>query len=215
MRFWQKKTGTDQQGAGQAQNAPVQGKNRKKSSLREWVESALVALVLALIIRTFIVQAFKIPTGSMRPTLLEGDAILVNKFIYGARVPFSGWQLPAMREPRRGDIIVFIYPEDPKKDFIKRLVAGGGETVEIKNGSIYVNDKPVTDPLFAGRYYYNRGEYGDLNKKVTVPQGYYFVLGDNSFSSQDSRYWGFVPEKNIRGKAICIYWPPNRIRVIR
>ncbi|MGE5308566.1 MAG: signal peptidase I [Deltaproteobacteria bacterium] len=188
---------------------------KKKSALYEWIESAIVALLLALVIRTFIVQAFRIPTGSMRPTLLEGDAILVNKFLYGARVPFTGWQLPAVRNPVRGDIIVFMYPEDPKKDFIKRLVGLPGESVEIRNGTIYVNDRPVTDPSFNGRYYYNRGDYGDTGKKVTVPDHSYFVLGDNSFSSQDSRYWGFVPEKYIRGKAICIYWPPNRIRAIK
>lgn len=192
---------------------PAQQK-KKKSSLHEWVESAIVALILALIIRTFIVQAFKIPTGSMRPTLLEGDAILVNKFLYGARFPLTGWQLPKVRVPERGDVIVFIYPEDPKKDFIKRLVAKGGETVEIRNGSIYINDKPLTDPVFSGKYYYNKGEFGGLDQKIVVPEGYYFVLGDNSFSSQDSRFWGFVPEKNIRGKAMVIYWPPQRLRVI-
>jgi signal peptidase I len=188
---------------------------KKKSNLREWIESAVVALILAMIIRTFIVQAFKIPTGSMRPTLIEGDAILVNKFLYGARLPFTGWKLPAVRQPHRGDIIVFIYPEDPKKDFIKRVVAQGGEIVEIRNGTIYINDAPVTDPAFAGRYYYNRGEFGDVNARITVPKGSYFVLGDNSFTSQDSRYWGFVPEKNIRGMAMVIYWPLTRIRVVK
>jgi signal peptidase I len=192
-----------------------EAKRKKKSAVREWVESAIVALVLAMVIRTFVVQAFKIPTGSMRPTLLEGDAILVNKFLYGARVPLAGWKLPAVRQPQRGDVVVFIYPEDPKKDFIKRLVAGPGESVEIRNGNIYVNDKPVTDAAFAGRYYYNRGEYGEAGRKITVPDHSYFVLGDNSFSSQDSRYWGFVPDRNIRGKAMVIYWPPNRIRAIK
>lgn len=187
----------------------------KKSQLREWVESIVIALLLALVIRTFVVQAFKIPTGSMRPTLLEGDAILVNKFIYGAKFPFPAWQLPAVRKPVRGDVIVFIYPEDPKKDFIKRLVAVGGETVEIRNGTIYINDQPVTNADFNGRYYYNRGDFGESGKKITVPENSYFVLGDNSFSSQDSRFWGFVPAKNIRGKAICIYWPPQRIRLIK
>lgn len=194
---------------------PDTGTKKKKSALHEWIESAVIALILALIIRTFIVQAFKIPSGSMHPTLLEGDAILVNKFLYGARIPLTPWKLPSIRPPARGDIIVFVYPEDPKKDFIKRLVAKGGETVEIRNGTIYVDDKPVTDPAFNCRYYYNKGDFGGINQKITVPEGMYFVLGDNSFTSHDSRYWGFVPEKNICGKALVIYWPPNRIRVLK
>jgi signal peptidase I len=189
--------------------------SKKKSALHEWIESAVVALILAIIIRTFVIQAFKIPTGSMEPTLHVGDAILVNKFLYGARIPFTPWKLPAIRQPASGDIIVFIYPEDPKKDFIKRLVAKGGETVEIRNGTIYINDVQITNPAFDGRYYYNKGEFGDFNKKIVVPEGSYFVLGDNSFTSQDSRYWGFVPEKNIRGKAIIIYWPLNRLQMLK
>jgi signal peptidase I len=168
-----------------------------------------------MFIRTFIVQAFKIPTGSMQPTLMVGDAILVNKFLYGAKVPFTRWKLPVVREPARGDVIVFIYPVDPKKDFIKRMVGLPGETVEIRNGTIYVNDQPVAGPKFNGRYYYNRGEFGDAGMKITVPPKSYFVLGDNSNSSQDSRYWGFVPEENIRGKAMFIYWPLTRLRIIK
>ncbi len=182
----------------------------------DWVESIIIAFLLAMVIRAFVVQAFKIPTGSMRPTLLEGDIILVNKFIYGAKVPLtSDKRLPKIREPKRGDVVVFIFPENPKKDFIKRLVGLPGDVVEIKSGSIYVNDKPLLDPLFSQRYYYNRGDYGQEATKVTVPAGNYFMLGDNSASSQDSRYWGFVPAKNILGKAILIYWPLNRIRLIK
>ncbi|MDD4899175.1 MAG: signal peptidase I [Candidatus Omnitrophica bacterium] len=188
---------------------------KKKSVWREWVESIVVAFVLAMFIRAFIIQAFKIPTGSMRPTLIEGDIILVNKFIFGAKIPFTEYRLPALRNPKRGDVVVFIYPENPKKDFIKRLVATGGETVEIKDGTIYVNDKPLLEPEFGKRYYYNRGEYGQENKKITVPPDGLFVLGDNSASSQDSRYWGFVPRQNLLGKAIIIYWPPQRIRIIK
>ncbi|MBL7151477.1 MAG: signal peptidase I [Candidatus Omnitrophica bacterium] len=187
----------------------------RKSVIREWIESIIVALILAMIIRTFVVQAFKIPTGSMRPTLQEGDLILVNKFIYGARVPFTDLRLPGLAQLKRGDVIVFIYPEDPKKDFIKRLIGLPGDTVEIKDGTVYINDNPVLDPVFNQRYYYNRGQWGQENQKITVTQDSYFVLGDNSASSQDSRYWGYVPEKNILGRAILIYWPPNRIRIIR
>jgi len=188
---------------------------RKKSVIREWVESIVVAFILAMFIRTFVVQAFKIPSGSMRTTLLEGDLILVNKFIYGAKVPFIGLNLPALRQPKRGDVIVFISPETPTKDFIKRLVGSPGETVEIKNGSVYINDKPFMDSVFNQRYYYNRGEFGEEGRSIKIPEDSFFVLGDNSASSQDSRYWGFVPRKNILGEALVIYWPPQRIRIIK
>lgn len=187
----------------------------KKSVVREWIESIIVAFVLAMIIRAFVIQAFKIPTGSMRPTLLEGDIILVNKFIYGAKVPFIDFRLPALTQPKRGDVVVFIYPENPKKDFIKRLVGVGGDKVMIKNGTLYINDKPITDELFAQIYYYNRGDFGREGEAIIVPKDSFFVLGDNSASSQDSRYWGFVPKKNILGKAMIIYWPLNRIRLIK
>ncbi|MCX5707335.1 MAG: signal peptidase I [Candidatus Omnitrophica bacterium] len=189
---------------------------KKKSVIREWIEAAVFAAFLAFcVIRPFIVQAFKIPTGSMRPTLLEGDLILVNKFIYGAKVPFTKFRLPMLREPGRGDVIVFIYPEDKKKDFIKRLVGLPGETIEIKNGAIYINDKPLLDPIFNQHYYYNRGDLALEGRKIVVPEGSYFVLGDNSASSKDSRYWGFVPKDNILGGAMIIYWPPQRIRIIK
>jgi signal peptidase I len=187
----------------------------KKSVMRDWVESIIVAFLLAMVIRAFVVQAFKIPTGSMRMTLIEGDLILVNKFIYGAKVPFLHYWLPAVRAPRRGDVIVFVYPEDKKKDFIKRLVGLPGETVEIKEGSIYINGKPVAEQIFNQIYYYNRGDFSAEGQKITVPPDSYFVLGDNSASSKDSRYWGFVPKANLLGKALIIYWPLNRIRQIK
>jgi signal peptidase I len=189
---------------------------KKKSALREWVEAAIFAAFLAFcVIRPFIVQAFKIPTGSMRPTLIEGDLILVNKFIYGAKVPFTHLRLPAVKEIKRGDVVVFIYPEDDKKDFIKRMVGLPGDIIEIRKGTIYVNDSPLLDPLFNQRYYYNRGEFSKENQKLVVPPDNYFVLGDNSGSSKDSRYWGFVPKDNILGSAMVIYWPPQRIRIIK
>ena len=189
---------------------------KKKSVLREWVEAAVFAAFLAFcIIRPFIVQAFKIPSGSMRPTLLEGDLILVNKFIYGAKVPFTKYRLPKVNEIKRGDVIVFIYPEDPKKDFIKRMVGLPGDVIEIKNGTIFVNEKPLTEPVFNQRYYYNRGDFAKEDQKLVVPAGNYFVLGDNSGSSKDSRYWGFVPKDNVLGQAMVIYWPPQRIRIIK
>jgi signal peptidase I len=188
---------------------------RKKSALREWIESIIIAFILAVVIRTFVVQAFKIPTGSMRLTLLEGDIILVNKFLYGAKIPFTDLRLPKVRDPQRGDCIVFIYPENPKKDFIKRLVGLPGEVLEIRSGTIFINGKPVLDPVFSKIYYYNKGDLAEEGKVTIIPQGRYFVLGDNYASSQDSRYWGFVPKQNILGKAILIYWPLKRIRIIK
>lgn len=187
----------------------------KKKLIREWIESIIVAFLLAMVIRAFAVQAFKIPTGSMDPTLKIGDLILVNKFIYGAKIPFTELRLPAFRHPKRGDVIVFIYPEDKKKDFIKRLVGLPGEVLEIKDGTIYINGQPVLDPIFNQRYYYNRGPLVQNGEKIVVPKDEYFVLGDNSASSKDSRYWGFVPKRNILGKALLIYWPLNRIRIIK
>jgi len=188
---------------------------KKKSMIRDWSESIIVAFILAMIIRAFIVQAFKIPTGSMRMTLIEGDLILVNKFIYGAHVPFTKLRIPALRQPKRGDVIVFIYPEDKKKDFIKRLVGLPGETIEIKGGSIYINDKPANEGVFKQIYYFNKGDFGSLGQRLIVPKDCYFVLGDNSASSKDSRYWGFVPKDDILGQAMVIYWPLQRMRVIK
>ena len=206
-------SGPDSGGA----NSRQARKNKIKSEVREWAESIIIALILALIIRQFVVQAFKIPTGSMRMTLIEGDRILVNKFIYGAEVPFTGIRLPAFRRPQRGDVIVFRYPEDPKKDFIKRLVALPGEAFEIRNGSIYINGALSKEQSLHNHYYYNRqeGAFGREGQVVVVPEGSYYVLGDNSSSSRDSRYWGFVPEKNVLGKAMVVYWPPNRMKVIK
>ena len=187
-----------------------------KSEIREWTESIIIALILALLIRTFIVQAFKIPSGSMIPTFQVGDRIFVNKFIYGARIPFTDIRLPAVRQPERGDIMVFVSPEAPKRDFVKRLIARGGEKLEIRNGNIYIDGKQIEVPLSVrSNYYYNRGDYGKEGDVITVPKDSFFVLGDNSANSRDSRYWGFVPKKNLIGRAICIYWPINRMRLIK
>jgi signal peptidase I len=185
--------------------------------VKEWVESILIALVIALVIQTFLVQAFKIPSGSMIPTFRIGDRIFVNKFLYSARVPFVNWRLPILdiKEPKRGDIIVFASPEDPKKDFVKRLVAFGGEKVEIKDGKILINGHALEDSHFNSVYYYNAGNYGAAGKAVKVPLNSYFALGDNSANSRDSRYWGFVPKKNLVGRAMLIYWPLGRVKLIK
>jgi len=172
--------------------------------LKEWIEPIVIAVILAMGIRIFIVQAFKIPTGSMRPTLQENDRIFVNKFIY------------RFKDPQRGDIVVFRYPQEPKKDFIKRLVAKGGETVEIVDGDVLVDGEVVKDPeIIKSIYYYNKGFYGYERGEFSIPQDSYYVLGDNSSSSKDSRYWGAVPGKNIIGKAFVVYWPPRRIRLLK
>ena len=186
------------------------------SSAKEWIESIVIAFILAMFIRTFFIQAFKIPSGSMRMTLVEGDRLMVNKLRYGPKIPFSkAGRLPGFDKPQRGDIIVFVYPGEPKRDFIKRLIAFGGETVEIKEGDIYIDGQLVEEPAIKNVYYFNRiSDYGKVNQKVQVPPGFVYVLGDNSSSSHDSRYWGFVPEENIIGRAAFIYWPPNRIRFL-
>ncbi len=178
--------------------------DRMRYFMKEWVEPIIIAVILALIIRTFIVQAFKIPTGSMRPTLIEGDRILVSKFIY------------KFKEPKRGEMIVFLSPEDKKKDFIKRLIGLPGEKLEIANGTILVDDKAVPkDSIIREVYYYNRGDFGNKGQTIKVPEDAYYVLGDNSISSRDSRYWGFLPKKYLIGKAFLIYWPPTRIRMLK
>src|SRR5438552_7845480 len=182
---------------------------RQKSQVREYAEALLVALLLALVIRTFVVQAFKIPSGSMLPTLQIGDHILVNKFVYGPRleVPLTQTalaQLPGLRKPRPGDVIVFIWPKDRSKDFIKRVVAVEGETIEIRNKQVFVDGKPRDDSpaTWAGAPHGPGAHYGPF----TVPPGHVFVMGDNREQSYDSRFWGPVPLSDIKGQALIIYW---------
>ena len=188
-----------------------------KAVTHEWVESIVIALILAMFIRTFALQAFKIPSGSMRMTLLEGDRIIVDKLTYGPLIPFTKYRLPGFSHPKRGDVVVFVFPDDHKKDFIKRLIAVGGETVEIRDQRIYVNGRKVSLKKSSGEEidYYNRGQYGEPNQVIKVPEDSYFVLGDNSASSMDSRYWGFVPKELMIGRAELIYWPLQRIRLIK
>jgi signal peptidase I len=182
---------------------------KKKSTIREYAEAAAIAVLLALFIRTFVVQAFKIPSGSMRPTLIEGDHILVNKFIYGVKIPILRNTIIPIKAPNRGDIIVFIFPKDNSKDFIKRVIGLPGEKIEVIGRKIHIDGN-----LFSDKYghYENPGEsWGNPAGNcpfcsVTVPDGHYFVMGDNRENSQDSRYWGFVPSESIKGKAFIIYW---------
>lgn len=188
---------------------------KKKSSLRENIEAVIIAIIIAMFIRTFIIQAFKIPSGSMLETLQIGDHILVNKFIYGVKIPFTdGKVLFPVKDPVKEDIVVFEYPEDPSKDFIKRVVATGGDTVEIVNKQLYVNDKPVKKEPYAefksDRILPAIISPRDNLKKFTVPENQLFVMGDNRDNSHDSRFWGFVDLKAVKGKAFIIYWSWNK-----
>jgi signal peptidase I len=182
---------------------------KAKSTFREYAEAILMALALALFIRTFIVQAFKIPSGSMIPTLQIGDHILVNKLSYGVRLPFLERYLLEYDAPDRGDVVVFIFPEDRSKDFIKRVIGVAGDTVEIRAKKVYINGKEANDPhaYFAG-YDPQAGPMGggdDYGPKV-VPENHIFVMGDNRDRSYDGRFWGHVNLSDVRGKAFLIYW---------
>lgn len=181
----------------------------KKRLLWEYTEAIITALILALLIRAYVIQAFKIPSGSMIPTLVIGDHILVNKFIYGTKIPFSETMVLEFTKPEKGNIIVFKYPEDPTRDFIKRVVAVEGDVVESKNKTIYVNGKQASEPY--AQHTDNsirpmgiepRDNFGPL----IVPKNKYFVMGDNRDQSYDSRYWGYVDRKDIKGKALILYW---------
>jgi signal peptidase I len=168
-----------------------------------------VAIVLALFIRTFVIQAFKIPSGSMKETLLIGDHILVNKFIYGVKVPFLQTTIVPIKNPKHGDIVVFKFPEDPDKDFIKRVIGVAGDVVEVRDKQVYVNNKILnhdfgihTDSYIFPESVQPRDNFGP----VVVPPHSLFVMGDNRDQSYDSRFWGFVDLKAVKGKALMIYW---------
>lgn len=182
---------------------------KKKHLAREYAESIIVAIILALIIRTFLVQAFKIPSGSMEETLLIGDHLLVTKFLYGTKIPFTDTKILKIRDPRQGDVVVFEYPEDASKDFIKRVVGIPGDVVEGKDKKVFVNGKPFEntheihkDKEIIPKAQNPRDTFGPL----TVPADSYFVMGDNRDRSYDSRFWGFVKSSKIKGKAFIKYW---------
>jgi len=183
--------------------------SKSRSVLREYVEAALWALVLTLFLRAFVIQAFRIPSASMQDTLLIGDFLFVNKFEYGPKIPFTHIRLPGLRAPRRGDVIVFQFPQDPTKDFIKRCVATGGETLEVRNKQVYVDGKPLresyaihSDPSVRPAGY----DYRDYFGPVTVAKGQMFMMGDNRDNSNDSRYWGQLEMDLVKGRAMFIYW---------
>jgi signal peptidase I len=186
---------------------------RRKSLAREYIEAIFIAVLLALVIRQFAVQAFTIPSGSMMDTLLIGDYILVNKFLYGSEIPFTDLHLPGLRAPERSDVIVFRYPNDETRDFIKRIIAIGGDTIQVRDNHVWLNGKLIEEPYVRPGSFREPppGHCGYLYgcEPLRVPAGSYFVMGDNRDNSQDSRYWGFVKREKIRGKAFLIYWSWN------
>jgi signal peptidase I len=210
----------------------------KKSFIREYVEAVVIAFILALFIRSFIVQAFKIPSGSMIPTLLIGDHLIVNKFIFGFEVPLTLKKVLPMSKPEKGEIIVFRFPSDPTKDFIKRVVGVPGDKIRMENKRLFINDVEVPRKLIGPYQYSDMSSYpqngilyeenlnGHAHKillsdtipsladnfDIVVPEGKYFCMGDNRDRSNDSRYWGFVDFNLVRGKAMIIYfsWPPKQ-----
>jgi signal peptidase I len=202
-------------GAPPGESLPGEGteaKTRRKSLIREYGEAIVIAIALALVIRTLVVQAFTIPSGSMMDTLLVGDYILVNKFLYGPEVPFTDWRLPGLRSPHRGDIIVFRYPQDEKRDFIKRIIGTPGDEIQIRGHDVYVNGQRLEEsyikhtgvaPVHAGAV---ACAYAFGCERTVIPPDSYFVMGDNRDNSQDSRYWGYVRQEKIKGKAFLIYW---------
>ena len=195
----------------------------KKSTVREYFESIVIAVILALFIRTFVVQAFKIPTGSMENNLLIGDHLVVNKFVFGPTESSIERALLPTRPVRRGDVVVFKYPEEPDRDFIKRVVGLPGETVEIRNKQVFIDGKPLDEPyahFIDAPLRPEDPEYGlhssdsirDSWGPQTVPAGELLVLGDNRDNSRDSRYWGFLPVDQVKGRALLIYWSINADR---
>jgi signal peptidase I len=190
---------------------PAEGRAHrgKKSTFREYAEAIIWAVVVALLIRTFVVQPFKIPSGSMEDTLLIGDHLLANKFIYGVRIPFTDARILKIRDPRRGDVVIFKFPEDRSKDFIKRVVGVPGDEILIRDKLVYVNGRPYRNPhevhKESGVVPRGQGPRDNFGP-VRVPAGSWFVMGDNRDRSYDSRYWGFVRDADLEGKAIVLYW---------
>lgn len=212
-------------------------------SVWEWTRSVLVAFALFLVVRAFLVEAFKIPTGSMEGTLLVGDFLLVNKAVYGAEIPGTGMHLPALKDPERGEVVVFTPPHEPRKNYVKRLVGMPGDTLEMQDKVLLVNGNPLDEPyvrfvdprgdarhpnmgwqashLIASprEYHPSRDTWGPL----VVPDGSFFVLGDNRDNSEDSRYWGFVQREAIRGRPWFVYYSfdpsspvgPSWLRAVR
>ena len=185
---------------------------KMKSKIREFIEGIIAAVLIALLITTFIVKMYKIPSRSMVPTLLVGDQLVVNKFIYGIKIPYFRNTILSITDPQRGDIVVFIYPQDRSLDFIKRVIGTGGDKIEIKDKKIFINGKVFTDNIgiYSDKMIYPASfQPRDNFGPVTVPRGSLFVMGDNRDESLDSRFWGFVDLKDVEGKAFIIYFSLN------
>lgn len=226
---------------GKDSTAGKSGRPKRKNSFRETTEAILIALLAAMLLRAFVVQAFRIPTGSMKDTLLVGDFLLVNKFVYGVRTPdhvpvidaeIPFMRLPAFKKPKHGDVVVFKYPNDPKLDYIKRCIGVGGDTLEVENGNVYINGKPEGEMFDLGKKFdpedgayirrtrikspygktYVVRHYVDKNVElddfgpIIIPEGHYFMMGDNRDNSSDSRVWGTLPGENVVGEALVIYF---------
>lgn len=186
--------------------------DRKKSKAREYLESLIIAAIIAFFVRSFFVQAFKIPSSSMEPTLLVGDHLLVNRLSYVMKIPFTDIIFLNLGEPERGDVIVFRYPMDKSKDFIKRVIAKGGDILEIKDKKVYINGKQIEDKnaYFADNVILPAHVSPKDNLgPIVVPKGAFFVMGDNRDRSLDSRFWGFVEKEHLVGKALIIYFSWN------
>jgi len=186
----------------------------QKSTLREYFESIVIAVILALFIRTFVVQAFKIPTGSMENNLLIGDHLLVNKFVLGPSASGLEKAVLPLGTIKRGDVVVFKYPEEPERDFIKRIIGLPGDTLQLKQKKVYINGTPLEEPYVHFLEQPGSGSLSEVTSldvrenygPVTVPADHYFAMGDNRDNSADSRYWGFLPRDYVKGKALLIYW---------
>jgi signal peptidase I len=185
------------------------GKGEKKSVFREYFEAIVIAVLLALFIRTFVVQAFKIPSGSMLPTLQIGDHLLVSKFLYGIKMPFTGTLLVPFKKVAQSDVVVFRFPKDRSVDYIKRVIGTPGDTVEIRDKKVFVNGKPIIDShahITSTTILDTKSSPRDNLGPILVPEDRIFVMGDNRDNSYDSRFWGFVDQKDVLGKAFILYW---------
>ncbi|MGH7725913.1 MAG: signal peptidase I [Candidatus Eiseniibacteriota bacterium] len=187
----------------------VRPERKPKSLLREYTEAIVYAVLLTIVLRAFVLQAFRIPSESMLDTLQVGDYLFVSKLDYGPKIPFTDVRLPGFRQPEPGDVIVFQYPEDPRRDYIKRLVATGGQTVEIKDKTLYVDGQKRTEPYV--KHIDTAMHPGSMDQRdnfgpVTVPPDKLFMMGDNRDNSNDSRFWGPVPMNLVKGRAMFLYW---------
>lgn len=211
-------TKSQKQPVAERNGAPSQPAGSTQDFIWENTKTILIAFLMAIVIKTSLVEAYKIPSASMEDTLLVGDFLLANKFVYGARMPFVGWQLPAISDPEPGDVFIFKFPRDPSVNYIKRCVAGPGQTVQVIDKVLYVDGKPFENPELVkftnpfvkpNRRPHPQGEdwrQPDNFGPYKVPDGYFFAMGDNRDNSSDSRFWGPVPRENVLGKAMIIHW---------